>query len=331
VGAEDALTADQLRQFGELLRKNLAAGLAGVSFSPEYAPGTTHEELVALTAVAAGVGHMAFFHARYSDPDPPGTGAEAVAEVLDVARATGSAVHIEHLTSTGGTFEMAATLAVLEQARADGIDVTACLYPYDYWGTYLASPRFAAGWQERFGLAFEDLQVAGTEQLLDAAAYERAVEENLLVAALGSIPEEEVQLALARPWTLVASDAILEADLNNHPRAAGTFCRVLGRYVRELGLLDLPTALAKMTILPARRVEAMLPDLRRKGRLQRGADADIVVFDPGVVADRATVAEPGRASVGIDWVLVEGHVALENGEPRRDVRAGRALRSTLGG
>lgn len=327
VGVEDELTAGQLRAFESLLEDNLAAGFAGVSFSPEYAPGTTTGEMIRLAEVAAERDHVAFFHVRYSDPDPPGTSAEAVDEVLAVARATGAAVHIEHLSSTGGTHHMAETLDKLDEARSDGVDVTACLYPYDFWGTFVASSRFALGWQDRFGLDYGDLQVAGTETRLTGSTFRRALDENMLVAAIGSIPEDEVQLALRRPWTMVASDAILQRDLNNHPRAAGTFARTLGRYVRELGVLDLPTALSKITFQPAARVESMIPAMARKGRLQRGADADIVVFDPDTIADRATVADPGQASVGIDWVLVDGTVALREGEPQRDTRSGQGLRS----
>jgi N-acyl-D-aspartate/D-glutamate deacylase len=327
-GVEDPLTPEQLDQFEQLLRKNLAAGLAGVSFSPEYSPGTTTEEMVRLAKAAGELGHSAFFHVRFSDPYPPGTSMEAVAEALQVGRQAGVGIHIEHITSTGGTFVMADTLRVLDEARAGGQDVTACLYPYDYWGTFLASSRFADGWTERFGLSYDDLQVAGTNRRLTKATYEQAWRENKLVAALGSIPEDEVLLALRESWTMVASDAILNPDLNNHPRAAGTFCRLLGRYVRDLGVLGLMDALAKITILPAQRVEHMLPAMTRKGRLQRGADADIVVFDPATVADKATVAAPNLASVGIDWVLVDGQVALRHGEPQRQVLAGRALRSS---
>jgi dihydroorotase len=277
------------------------------------------------------LGQVVFFHVRFSDPDPPGTSDEAITEVLDIARRTGASVHIEHLSSTGATFRMAEVLDRLDEARATGIDVTACVYPYDFWGTYLASSRFAAGWQERYGLGYEDLQVAGTEQRLTEATYEQAWRENKLVAALGSIPEDEVQLALGRPWMMVSSDAILNPDLNNHPRAAGTFARTLGRYVRDLGVLDLVSALAKMTILPAQRVEDMIPAMARKGRLQRGADADIVVFDPATIADRATVATPNVVSVGIHWVLVEGEVALSEGQPLRSVRAGRGLTGSVEG
>ncbi|MGF1596600.1 MAG: amidohydrolase family protein [Acidimicrobiales bacterium] len=329
VGVEDELDLRQLGALDTLLRQNLEQGMAGVSFSPEYSPGTTTAEMVRLATTAAEYGHVAFFHLRHSDPDPPGTSAEAIEEALFVARETGAAIHIEHLTSTGGTFMMPEALDTLERARADGLDVTACLYPYDYWGTFLASPRFSLGWQDRYRLTFDDLQVAGTEQRLSAATFGPAVAQNKLVAALGSIPEDEVRLALSTPWTMVASDAILNPDLNNHPRAAGTFARTIGRYVRELEVLDLVTALAKLTILPARRVERMIPAMARKGRLQRGADADVVVFDPATIIDRATVADPDQPSAGIDWVLVGGQIALADGEPRRDVRAGRALRSIV--
>ncbi|MCP4223879.1 MAG: amidohydrolase family protein [Actinomycetia bacterium] len=326
-GVEDELSPLQLDGLDALARANLQQGFAGISFSPEYSPGTSAQELLRLSATAVEFGHVVFFHVRYSDPHPPGTSDEAIDEVLDIAAKTGASVHIEHLSSTGATFKMAEVLDRLDAARASGVDVTACVYPYDFWGTFLASSRFALGWQERFGLTYTDLQVAGTDRRLDEATFDQALAENLLVAALGSIPEEEVQMALARDWVMVSSDAILNPDLNNHPRAAGTFARTLGRYVRDLGVLDLQSALAKMTILPAERVEAMIPDMARKGRLRRGADADIVVFDPATIADQATVAIPNLPSVGIHWVLVEGQVALQAGQPMRNVRAGRALKS----
>ena len=324
-GVEDELTPLQLGSFEALTRQSFEQGFAGISFAPEYSPGTSDAELFRLASVAAEYDHVAFFHLRHSDPHPPGTSLEAIDEALRVATETGVAIHIEHLTSTGGTFVMAEAIDKIEQARADGVDVTACLYPYDFWGTFLASTRFSLGWQERFGLSYEDLQIAGTEERLTARTFDQAAADNKLVAALGSIPEAEVRLALTRPWTMVASDAILNPDLNNHPRAAGTFARTLGRYGRELEVLDLSTALAKMTILPAQRVERMIPAMARKGRVQRGADADVVVFDPATIADQATVANPGAPSIGINWVLVEGEVALADGEARRDVLAGRPL------
>jgi N-acyl-D-aspartate/D-glutamate deacylase len=324
---EDSLVSEQIAEFADLTRLNLANGLAGVSFSPEYSPGTSRDEMEALARVAVERGHGAFFHVRYSDPDSPGTSLEALEEVLQIARDTGVWVHVEHLASTGGTFVMDEAIALLESGRAEGLDVTADIYPYDFWGTTVASNRFAGDWRTRYRISFEDLQVAGTNELLNEVTFEEAQAQNLLVAALGSIPEEEVQKALGVPWIMIGSDAILTGSSNHHPRGAGTFSRVLGRYVRELGVLSLPDALAKMTILPARRLEGMIPAMATKGRLRRGADADVVVFDPTVVGDRATIAAPNTMSVGFSHVFVDGQAVLSNGDVQRDVLPGRALRS----
>ncbi len=320
VGRE--LTDLELDQFAQLAAKNLAAGFAGISFSPEYSPGTTLAEMKQLAQVASDFGHVSFFHVRANDPNEPIGSAKAIEEVLSIGRALGRPIHIEHLTSTGGTFRMAEALDQIDQARADGVDVTACVYPYDFWATFLGSERFADGWEERYRISIDDLQIAGTDIRLTRATLNQAIGENRLVAAIGSIPEDEIQMALQRPWVMVASDAIVTAGLNNHPRGAGTFARTIGRYVRDLGLLDLRTGLAKITILPAKRVEQMIPAMARKGRLQRGADADVVVFDPAVIADRATIAAPDRPSVGISWVVVGGQIGLRSGQVQRSVLAG---------
>lgn len=324
---EESPTAELLTEFSELARFNLGNGFAGVAFSPEYSPGTSLAELDALAGVLAELGHTAFFHVRYSDPEPPGTSLEAVDEVIALAERTGVPAHIEHIASTGGTFVMPETIARIESARAAGLDVTADVYPYDFWATTLASYRFAGDWQGRYRISYGDLQVGGSSQILTEATFEQAQAENQLVAALGSIPEEDVQLALQTPWIFIGSDAIAEESQNNHPRASGTFSRVLGRYVRELGVLDLPTALAKMTIQPAKRVESMIPAMRRKGRLRRGADADIVVFDPATIIDQSTIEQPASQSVGISHLLVEGQAVMANGELDRTKLVGRALRS----
>jgi N-acyl-D-aspartate/D-glutamate deacylase len=323
-----AASSAQVGQLVAMAEENLANGWMGVDFEPEYTPGVEYEEILAQARVAAAAGVPCFFHGRYSDMEPPGTNVETLEEILRVAREAVVPVHVEHITSTGGTFSMQQSLATLEAARSEGVDVTACMYPYDHWATYLGSPRFNEGWQERFRISYEDLEIAGTGERLTASSFRRYREQNLLAAA-HAIPVEDVIAAFKSPLVMLGSDGILEPGNNNHPRGAGTFARALGRFVREEGLLPLMDALGKATIMPARRLEARAPDLRRKGRLQVGADADITVFDPATIRDRATVANPAQASVGVEWVLVLGQVVKDPDQVHRDVKPGRAIRSQL--
>lgn len=280
----------------------------GIDFELEYAPGTSYEEIVQIARLGKKYNVPVFFHGRYSDMEEPGTNIDTLNEIIGTARDTGAAVHVEHINSTGGTFSMERSLNMLERARAEGLDVTACTYPYNFWATSLASERFADGWQERFRIDYGDLAIPGTGERLTAQSFATYKAQRKIAAAF-AIPEEDIRGSLESDFVMIGSDGILESrENNNHPRAAGTFARVLGRYVREEKLIGLMDALSKMTIQPARRLQAQAPALRTKGRLQVGADADITIFDPATVQDKATLRHPNRYSEGIDWVMVMGTI-----------------------
>jgi dihydroorotase len=279
-------------------------------------------------SLAAKYSLPVFFHARYSDMEEPGTNLDGLREIIGYARTTHAAVHIDHINSTGGTFSMARSLAMIDAARSGGLDITACMYPYAYWATYLNSARFDAGWQDRFHISYGDLQLGGSSDRLTRETFLKNRRLGKLAVAY-AIPEEDNLAALRSSYVMIGSDAVLEPGFNNHPRASGTFSRTIAVYVREHKTISLMDAIAKMTILPARRMESASESMKRKGRLQVGVDADVVVFDAARIRDRATVEHPENCSEGIHYVLVRGKVVLDESGLHRNVRNGSAIRGML--
>jgi dihydroorotase len=185
--------------------------------------------------------------------------------------------------------------------------------------TDLGSAIFEKGWQQRLGdIGYGDLQWAATGERLTEETFVKYRQQGGMVAIHG-IPEEIARLAIADPTVMIASDGILDHG-KGHPRAAGTYARVLGRYVREQHALTLMDALRKMNWMPAQRL-----GLPNKGRIEVGADADITVFDPLTVVDKATFDNPAQYSDGIPFVVVNGTVAvaksvIQNTYPGQPIR-----------
>lgn len=170
---------------------------------------------------------------------------------------------------------------------------------------------------------YGDLQWQTTRERLTAETFARYRAQGGVVI-LHMMREEMIALAMATPFVMIASDGMPYAP-GAHPRSAGTFARVLGRYVRELRTLDLMSALRRMTLLPARRLEAIAPAMRKKGRLQELADADITVFDPERVLDTATFGTDLTFSEGIRYVLVNGAFVVKDGVTVTGSLPGRAI------
>lgn len=321
----DVASADQAARILASAEEDIANGFIGLHLQPEYTPGVTEAEVTSHGVLAERLGVPLCLHIRYSDNLAPGTQLEAVDEVLRIAETTGCHVHIEHINSTGGDGVMAEALSRVQGGLDRGLRLSSCTYPYTFWATYLASARFQ-DFQEKYGISYGDLQIAGTNQRLTEATFAQAKADNELTAAY-AMTDADVDASLQADFVMVGSDAILERSHNNHPRSTGCFSRVLGHYVRERQVLDLTTALRKMTIQPARFLEMSAPAMARKGRLQRGADADITVFDPATVADRSTIADPSIRSAGIEWVLVNGTAVKSPAGVDETVLPGTAIRS----
>ena len=201
-------------------------------------------------------------------------------------------------------------------------------YPYTAASTGLHTAIFDPGWQQRMGIDYKDLQWAETGERLTAETFEKYRKQGGIVV-IHSIPEEAVRTAVANLMVMIASDGMPITGAKVHPRGQGTFSRVLGHYVREEKVLDLMTALKKMTLMPAQRLEKRAPMFKDKGRIRVGADADITVFDPNRVIDKATYEEPLQYSEGIQFVLVNGVPVVKDGQLVEGVFPGRAARAPI--
>jgi N-acyl-D-aspartate/D-glutamate deacylase len=314
---ERAATPQEFREILDRVAGGLDEGAPGIGLGIAYLPHESRAEVVSLFRLAATRKVPLFVHMRNGGPVDPGV-VDALQEVIADAAATGASVHVVHITSMG-LRETALCLAMIQGARDRGLDITTEAYPYTAGMTDLSSAIFSEGWEGRQGgITFGDLQWALTGERLTAESFARYRKQGGFVA-IHSIPEEIVRLALSSPLVMVASDGLLDEG-KGHPRAAGTFARVLGRYVREQHALSLMDAVRKMTVMPADRL-----GLKTKGRIAVGADADLAIFDPDRVTDRATFEKPAQYSEGFQYVLVNGTLVVNHGELVPDAAPGRGV------
>ena len=320
-------TPEELKEISAGMEKGFREGALAEGMGVNYTAGATHWEIVEMFRIAERFGASVHVHLRYGGLKEPTTGLAALEEVLAAAATTGAPLHVVHITSMGLKFTPQ-LIAMVEGGRRHGLDVTTECYPYTAGSTALQSAIFDPGWQENMGITYKDLQWTETGERLTAETFEkyRKIGGNVVIH---SIPEEAAREAVANPMVIIASDGMPITGAKVHPRGQGTFSRVLGHYVREEKALDLMTALRKMTLLPAQRLEKRAPMFKNKGRIRVGADADITVFDPQRVIDKATYEDPLEYSEGIQFVLVNGVPVVKDGRLVDEVFPGRAARAAV--
>lgn len=324
-------TEHEIARMAELVEQAMREGAVGLSTGLEYDIGhpSTTEEVITLARVAAKYNGIYMSHVR----DEADDAMNAFNEALRIGREGGLPVQISHIKlGTVGVWGKAReVVSVIEAARRAGLDVTADCYPYDAWAstiTVLVPSRkhddptaVKKGLEDVGGGAnvlvtncsahrgyegktLDEIARANTQTAVEA--YMQIVKDGGASVVCKSMTEPDIRTFYQQPWVMVSSDGGIG---NRHPRGAGTFPRVLGRYVREWKWLELEEAVRKMSAYPAWRLG--LPD---RGLLKRGMKADVVVFDASKVLDQSTMTKPLTEPVGIQFVIVNGVPVVENGQ-----------------
>lgn len=297
------------------IRADLAAGGIGIGLYIGYVPGAKPEEVFRVYQLAGEMQATIFNHVR--DPN-----LVYIQQAISDAMLTNTPMHLVHISSMMLS-QIEVGIEMVQTAQKRGFPITAEIYPYTAGSTGLFTNMFAEGWQERLGIDYKDLQWAATGERLTKETFD-TYRKTKGIVIFHAMKPDWVAAGIRAKGILIGSDGRPYAPLA-HPRTAGTFARVLSKYVREDKVLDLPAAIEKMTLLTAKMLETVAPAMRFKGRIQVGADADITIFNPNTVLDKATFDEGLKFSQGIEYVLIGGVLVLKNGQTIPGVFPGQAV------
>lgn len=342
---------EEVERMKALLARDMAAGALGFSTGLEYDPGRSSDkaEVLELARVSAFYGGRYISHVRSEDRELW----SAVEELIDVGRKTGMPVQLSHakLAMRDLWGDAPLLIAKLEAARAEGIEVTADVYPYTYWQSFISTLWPDRDFSERSKAEYALAHLTSADQVMIAhypvdsslvgrmlsdiaeergedpvttlialAKADDAAQSGGRIVATGMAPADVATL-LAWPHSNVASDGLLD---DPHPRGAGAFARVIRLFVRDEGVLTLGQAIHKMTALSADHV-----GISGRGRIEVGAMADLVLFDHRTFADRSTRIDPGQLATGVSKVWVNGQLVFSDGKVT-GTKPGRVLRREIG-
>jgi N-acyl-D-aspartate/D-glutamate deacylase len=320
IATDRPATPEQIEAIRERLRAELDAGGLAVGMGIQYTPGATRLEVIDMFRLAAERGLPVYTHVRSAGRVEPGSAVESISEVIGAAAISGASLHIVHINSSC-LRDSLECLAMVEGARARGLDVTTEAYPYIAGMTAVNSALFNPGWREKLGIDYGDLVLPDTGEHLTQQRFDELHNSNTTHWVLVFANTQEiVDKVIPHPLVMIASDGA-----EGHPRNAGTYSRVLAQYVREKGTVTLMDAIRKMSFMPAEMLERSTPAGRLKGRLQEGCDADIVVFDAATISDRATFEKPMEPSAGVRYLVVGGRLVVDEGKIVPDVFPGQAI------
>jgi N-acyl-D-amino-acid deacylase len=366
-------TKEELNKMKNLLAQSMKEGAFGISTGLIYPPGVyaKTEELIELSKVVARYGGIYATHMR----DEGDHLSEAVQEVIKIGREAKVPVEISHYKICGKSNwgKLEDTLRIIEEARAQGIDITMDSYPYTAGSTYLSAllPPFTheggekklkerckdpkmrikikrfieertdwqnlikqAGWENIIlSYSIDHPELIGNTISKISETYKKdpfnilfdiiSKDGNNAQIIIFMMNEEDVKKAISHQYTMIGTDGIDEGVGIPHPRSYGTFPRVIRIYARNEKIISIEDAIRKMSSLPAQKL-----GIKDRGLLREGFWADIVIFDPNKIIDRATYQEPRNSPEGIEYVIVNGTISIRNGKLTKE-KGGRILRKNF--
>jgi N-acyl-D-aspartate/D-glutamate deacylase len=321
-GAHQVATLEQISEMKRLMERGFREGAVAAGLGPTYTPAATRWEILEMFRVAARFGASCHVHIRGNAES--GEPEEGLEEVLAASAVTGAPVQVVHINSSSLS-HAPHMLQMIAEARAHGVDATTEMYPYIAGQTRLDSARFD-DWIDRPAEDYHNLMWVATGERLTKETFQRYRKQGGLVILFNNT-EDMIDLILRNPLPMIATDGFGYEAGNSHPRSAGSYSRILGVYVRERHVISLDEAISKMTLMPARRLEARVPAMKNKGRIRVGADADINVFDPQTIRDRSTYENGKVASEGVRYLLVNGTLVIRSGELVSGVAPGKSIRA----
>jgi N-acyl-D-aspartate/D-glutamate deacylase len=324
-GARQAATAQQIEEMKRLMDTGFRQGAVAAGFGMVYTPAATRWEILEMFRLAVKYRASCHVHLRGGSTGSASEPEAGLEEVIAAAAVTGAPLQVVHINSSSRD-HAPQMLQILREARARGLDVTTEMYPYIAGCTRIESSSFD-DWLDRPESAYHSLQWLATGERLTRETFLKYRKQGGNVITFTNT-EDMVEYCAHDPLPMIASDGFGFETGTSHPRSAGTYSRILGVYVREKKLMTTAEAIRKMTIAPAQRLEARVPAMQKKGRIQEGADADVTIFDPATVRDRSTFEHGKAPSEGIRHVIVGGTFVVRDGS-LTGATPGRAIRAPL--
>lgn len=318
----------QIEEMKLILKNLFKLGANGLSFGLEYVPGSSKEEVLELSKVAAQYGKLVSIHTRKDCYE----GLTSLREAINIAKETGASIQISHLIYQYGMGMAREAIKMIEDARAEGYDISVDSGLYSGFATAIGSAVFDEGCTEKWGCNYSSIICCAGEhrgERLTKKLYEELRKKHPEYSAIGMVGNEyEVFEVLEKPYVMVASDSGTYYDNGKpgHPQDTGTFPKFFRTMVREQNRITLMDAIKRCTIIPAKRLK-----LHNKGSIDIGKDADIVIFDKDTIEDKSDYPCFGATDTkpeGIECVIVNGEIVVKENKILNK-KPGRIIKETL--